>query len=458
MSKSIKLKKGFTINLAGKAEKKIGPDITPDTYVLKPTDFPGMARPKVAFKEGDTVKAGTPILFDKKADKVMFASPVSGEIVAIERGAKRKLLGIKILADKEIEFEEGKKFSISEIESLNADEAKEIMLAKGVWPNIIQRPYAVIANPEDTPKSIFISAFDSHPLAPDYAFIFKDQDKYFQAGVEILKKLTKGPIHVNINGDDEVPAIFSKAKNIQLNKFYGKHPAGNVGVQIHHIDPINAGDIVWTLNPYGVIQIGKLFMEGIYDASKIIAVAGSEVKTPQYYKTYLGASVKKFVEGNLNSDHVRVISGNVLTGEKVGLEGSMGYYDHMLTIIPEGDNQRFVLTDGWFSVTSKRLSFHRALGLLSFLNSGNKEYVLDTNTNGQKRAFVMTGAFEKVVPMDIYPTHLLKAILAEDFDEMEALGIYEIAEEDLALCEYIDVSKHDVQSIVRKGINLMMEG
>ena len=457
MSKSIKLKKGFNINLAGKAALQTSSEIVPDTYAIKPTDFVGMIRPKVIVKEGDNVKAGTPIMFDKKAESIMYTSPVSGEIVEIKRGDKRKLLEVKILADKEIEFEEFTSYSVSDIENLDTETAKAQMLKSGVWPNIIQRPFAIVANPDDTPKSIFISAFDSHPLAPDYAYLFKNQDKYFQAGVEILKKFTKGAIHVNLDGNAEVPSIFSQAKDIQINKFYGKHPAGNVGVQIHHIDPINAGEIVWTLNPYGVIQIGKLFMEGKYDASKLLAVTGSELKEPKYHSVYSGASIEKFLDGQLKNDHVRVVSGNILTGESIGKKGYLGFYDHMITVLPEGDNQRFVLTDGWFAITKNRLSFHRAFGLLSFLNGSNKEYVLDTNTNGQKRAFVMTGAFEKVVPMDILPTHLLKAIMAEDYDEMEALGIYEVAEEDLALCEYIDVSKHDVQSIVRKGINLMRE-
>lgn len=458
MSKNIKLKKGFNINLAGKAAKKVNSNITPDTYVLKPTDFSGMVRPKVTVKVGDNVKAGTPLLFDKMAENILYTSPVSGEIVDVERGDKRKLLGVKILADKEIEYETFKNYSISEIESLDVEEAKSQMLQSGVWPNIVQRPYAIVANPDDRPKSIFISAFDSHPLAPDYTFLFKDKDKAFQAGIGILKKFTSGKIHVNIDGNAEVPAIFSQANGIQLNKFYGKHPAGNVGVQIHHIDPINAGDVVWTINPYGVIQIGNLFLEGKYDASKLIAIAGSEIKEPQYFQTYSGASLGKILDDQLKNDHVRIISGNVLTGESIDKNGSVGFYDHMVSVIPEGDNERFVLTEGWFSLTKNRLSFHKAFGLFSFLNSSSKEYVLDTNTNGQKRAFVMTGAFEKVVPMDILPTHLLKAIMAEDFDEMEALGIYEVAEEDLALCEYIDVSKHDVQSIVRKGINLMREG
>jgi len=219
---------------------------------------------------------------------------------------------------------------------------------------------------------------------------------------------------------------------------------------------LNNGDIVWTLNPFGVNQIGKLFLEGIYDASKTVALTGSSVSKPQYYKTYLGACVDEVVKENLNEEHVRVISGNVLTGEKIPKEGYLGYYDNQITVIPEGDKPRFFLTDGWMAPVANRLSFHRALGLLSFLNP-KKEYALDTSTNGEDRAFVMTGAFEKVMPMDVYPTHLIKAIMAEDYDEMEALGIYEVVEEDLALCEFIDVSKHPIQSIVRKGLDLMQE-
>jgi len=458
MSKTIKLKKGFDINLAGKAQKVYSEAPQPETLAIKPTDFIGMSRPKVLVKEGDAVKAGTPILFDKMAEKVMYCSPVSGEIATVVRGAKRKLLEVRILADKQNTFEEFKKYSVSEVGSLSKEQAKEQMLKAGVWPNILQRPYAIVANPEDTPKSIFISSFDTAPLAPDYDFIFKGEEKYMQAGVDILKKFTDGPVHVQLNGNGEVSPIFSHLKNVTLNTVSGPHPAGNVGVQIHHIDPINKGDIVWTVNPYGVIQIGKLFLEGKYDASKTVAIAGSSVKKPAYYKTFTGACVDKVLANNLNEDHVRVISGNVLTGEKIAPDGYMGFYDLVLTVIPEGDRPRFFATEGWFAPTSKRLSFHRALGLLSFLNGKSKEYVLDTSTNGEERAFVMTGAFEKVLPMDILPTYLLKAIMAEDYDEMEALGIYEVAEEDLALCEFIDVSKHDIQALVRKGLDLMREG
>lgn len=450
MSKIIKLKKGFNINLAGKAEKKIANSPQPETFAVKPTDFTGIKRPKVIVNEGDNVKAGTPLFFDRKKDNILYTAPVSGEIVEIKRGAKRKLLEIKIIADKETEYVAFDKHAASDIAGLESQYLKDWMLNSGVWPNIIQRPFGIIADPDDEPKAIFISAFDTHPLAPDYNFIFKGSEQYFQAGIEVLKKFTSGKIHLDVHGDTE-SSIFSGTQGVQINKITGPHPAGNVGVQIHHIDPVNKGDIVWTINPYGVIQIGKLFIEGKYDASKVIAIAGSEIKEPQYYRTISGACIDKFVTNNLKNDHVRFISGNVLTGEKIDQDGYIGFYDHLITVIPEGDYYEML---GWLKPSMNKLSFHRAFGLLSFLNP-KKEYVLDTNTRGEERAFVMTGAFERITPMDIYPTHLIKAILAEDYDDMETLGIYEVVEEDLALCEFIDVSKHDIQAILREGIELI---
>ena len=453
MSKFIKLKKGFDIRLAGKAEKKIAEVSKPDTFAVKPTDFVGLERPKVIVSEGDTVKAGTPLFFDRKSEKVLFTAPVSGEITEIKRGEKRKLLEIRILADREVQYEAFQKFSPSEISGVSRDVIIDNLLKSGVWPNIIQRPYGIVANPDDSPKAIYISTFDTSPLAPDYEFLLKGQEQYFQMGIDVLKKLTSGTIHLGVNGASEVSSLFTNVKGVQINKFSGPHPAGNVGVQIHHTDPINKGDTVWTVNPFGVVQIGKLFAEGRYDASKIVALAGSEVKTPQYYKSWAGASIQNLVNNNLKNEHVRFISGNVLTGERIAKDGYLGYYHNLVTVIPEGDYYEML---GWLKPTTDKLSFHRAFGLFSFL-SPKKEFVLDTNTRGEERAFVMTGAFEKVLPMDIYPTHLLKAILAEDYDNMEALGIYEVIEEDLALCEFIDVSKHDVQAILRSGLTLIKE-
>lgn len=451
MTDKIKLKKGFNINLAGKAEKKISTNPLPQTYAVKPSDFHDVLRPKALVNVGDPVKAGTPVLIDKLKENIMFASPVSGEVAAVNRGEKRKLLEIVILADNKNEYETFPSYSISEIMTLSKEVALEAMLVSGVWPNLIQRPFGVIADPKDTPKSIFISAFDTHPLAPDYDFLLKGQEKYFQAGLDILKKFTSGQIYLNINSESEVSPVFSKAEGVKISSFAGPHPAGNVGVQIHKLDPISKGDIVWAINPLGVVQIGKLFLEGIYDSSKIFALAGSEVNAPQYYRTYAGGCIENIVENNVTDGDLRFISGNALTGQKISRNGYIGFYDHLVTVLPEGGKFEFL---GWIRPIANRVSFHRAIGLFSFLNP-NREYRLDTNNRGEARPFVQTGIFEKVTPMDILPTYLLKAILVEDYDEMEALGIYEVVEEDLALCEFVDVSKHEVQEILRRGINLI---
>lgn len=453
MSDNIKIKRGFDINLAGKAEKKFGPSVQPKTFAIKTTDFLGLGREKLLVAEGDTVKAGTPLYQSKKHPSINITAPVSGEIVEIVRGEKRKLLEIKILADSTIEHETFQKYTPSELSGITREVAAEAILASGSWVNIIQRPYAIIASPDDTPKAIFISGFDTSPLAPDYNFLFKGEEKYFQAGINILKKFTSGHVHLSVNGAAEVAAMFDQAQNVKLHKFSGPHPAGNVGVHIHHIDPISKGDIVWTINPFGVIQIGKLFLEGVYDASRAIAVVGSEIENPQYYKTFIGANVEPFIKGKLKSDNVRLVSGNVLTGEKVSADGHLGFYHNTLTVIKEGNTHSFL---GWILPTNSKPSFHKAFGLFSFLNSSKKEYVPDTNTNGEERPFVQTGVLEKVLPMDIYPVFLLKAILAKDYDAMEALGIYEVAEEDFALCEFVDVSKNDIQAMIREGIDLML--
>ncbi len=451
MSQTIKLKKGFDINLVGKAEKKVTEIEQPETFAIKPTDFVAISRPKLLVKEGDNIKAGTPLFFDKLAEDIMYTAPVSGEVAEIRRGEKRKLLEVKILADKKLEYESFKKLSVSDIVKMTREEAAAQLLKSGVWPNIIQRPYGVVADPATSPKSVFISGFDSHPLAPDMNLLIDGQDQYFQAGIDVLRKFTSGEIHLSINNNDEISQVFAHAKNVRLHKIAGPHPAGNVGIQIAHIDPINKGDIVWTVHPIGVTQIGKLFLEGIYDASKVVALTGSEVRNPQYIRTYTGACFSKLLSGQLNGGHSRFISGNVLTGESVGPDGYLGFYDNQVTVIPEGDKEEFL---GWILPSSKKISFHRSFGL-SILKSRKKEYKVNTNTHGEKRGFVMSGAFEQVMPMDVLPTYLFKAIIAQDYDEMEALGIYELIEEDVALCEFIDVSKNDLQQILREGIELI---
>ena len=451
MSKAIKLKKGYNIKIQGAADKKMVDLGQPVTFAVKPENFNGIIRPKVTVKEGDTVKAGSVVFFDKKNDSVKYTAPVSGEVVEIVRGNKRKLKEVVIRADKEISYEAFEKYSVSDVANLSKEQAAVQMKNSGVWVNIIERPFGVVANSKETPKAIFISAFDSAPLAPDYGFILKGEENYFQTGIDVLKKFTSGTVHLNIDAEAEVSQIFAHAKNVQLNKFSGPHPAGNVGVQIHHLDPINKGDIVWTVNPYGVTQIGKLFLEGKYDASRKIAIAGSEVEKTGYVETFTGANIESFVKGNLISDNVRYIAGNVLTGTRIEENGHLGYHDTLLTVIVEGNQTE---TLGWLMPQFNKPSFHKAFGLMAGL-SPNKEFRVNTNTNGDPKPFVVTGMFEKVLPMDVLPTYLLKAILAEDFDEIEALGIYEVIEEDLALCEFVDVSKHDIQAILREGLDLI---
>ena len=455
MSRTVKLKRGFNINLAGKAKEVVRGIEQPDTFALKPTDFNHITIAKPLVREGDNVKAGTPVFYEKTMEDVLFCAPVSGEIIEIKRGKRRRVLEIKILADKEVEFEKSKTFSVSDIARLTREELQAILTRGGVWPHIIQRPFGCVACPSDSPGSIFISGFDSHPLAPNYGFALEGQEQFFQAGINALKKFTEGPIHLNINANNELANIFSRTENVKHNKIYGPHPAGNVGVQIHHIDPVNKGDIIWTIKPVGVVEIGRYLLKGVYDTSGLVAITGSQIIHPAYVKTYAGACLNKLLAKNVKEGDNRYISGNVLTGEGVGPDGYLGFYHQQICAIPEG---RYEELFGWIRPTTQKLSFHKAFGLLSYALGNKKEFVPDTNQHGEHRNFVMTGAFEKVLPMDVLPNYLFKAILAQDYDEMEALGIYELIEEDVALCEFIDVSKHNLQEILREGIDLIKSG
>ena len=443
MSKVIKIKKGLNISMLGTAEKIIKKANQAEYYAVKPTDFKGI-RPKLVVKVGDKVKAGTPLFYDKFQPEVQFTSPVSGEVTAINRGERRIILEVVVRADATIEYEE---FQLGDSTNLSKEEIVAVLQQSGLWPTIRQRPYSTIANPNDSPKAIFISAFESAPLAPDMDYIAKEYTDYFQKGIDILSKLTEGTIHLNINADYPAAETFTKAKGVQINKFTGPHPSGNVGVQINKIDPINKGEIVWYTYPQEIITIGRLFDNGIYDATKIIALAGSEVQNPKYYKILNGASIKNLIDEN--ESELRYISGNVLTGSKISDDGFVGYYDNQITVIPEGKYYEFF---GWATPGFKKYTASRAL--LSWLIPG-KKYRLDTNIHGGQRAYVMTSEYDKVFPMDIYPVQLIKAIMVEDIDKMEQLGIYEVDEEDFALCEYVCTSKIEVQSIIRTGLDLM---
>ncbi len=445
MSKTITIRKGLDINLVGEAAKNIT-EIDAGMFAIKPTDFHGVF-PKLLVSEGDTVKAGTPLFYDKYRENIKFTSPVSGTVVELRRGAKRVLLEIKIQAGSTNDFID---FGKTDPDKLTRAQITEKLLDSGIWPMIRQRPYNVIANPDDLPKAIFIPGFDSAPLAPDYNLVVEGKSQIFQAGINALRKLTDGKVHLNLRDAKNASTVFRDCRNVEITYFEGPHPAGNVGVQINKINPINKGDIVWHVRPSEVLTIGKLFTEGRFDAERIIALTGSEVLKPQYIKTKIGASARNLTQNNLSAGKLRFISGNPLSGSKIDREGYLGFYDSQLTILPEGDYHEFF---GWALPGLGKFSFSRTF--FSWLGSKKKKYRLDTNLHGGHRAFVMTGQYEQVFPYDIYPMQLLKAILAKNIDQMENLGIYEVDEEDFALCEFIDTSKTEMQDIVREGLDFL---
>ena len=445
MSKEIRLKKGLNINLLGEAEKVYASVKSTDNYVVKPTDFHGLT-PKLAVKVGDRVKAGTTLFFDKYNDKVNFSSPVSGEVAAIIRGAKRKILEVVIKADAEIAYED---FAIASSDSLSREQIIDSMLMAGVWPFVRQKPYDIIANPIDMPKSIFISAFNTAPLTIDNDFALYGMDELFQKGLDYVVKLTSGKTHLNVDGNTNPSKLFTEAKGVEINKISGAHPAGNVGVQMHHIDPINKGEVVWYLEPQDVIAIARLFTEGKYDISRIIALGGAQVAKPRYYRTISGACIANLLVDNLKEGDNRIISGDVLTGQQIDENGTLGFYHTTITVIEEGKEQEFL---GWILPGTHKFSASKTF--LSWLNP-SKKYALNANMHGEERAYVMTGEYEKVLPMDIYPTQLIKACMIEDIELMENLGIYEVSPDDLALCEFVCTSKIEVQSIIRHGLDLV---
>lgn len=443
MSKVIKLKKGLDINLCGKAEPVVKGAVKSNLYAVKPTDFKALT-PKLSVKVGDTVLAGDALFVDKLNPEVKFVSPVSGKVVEVARGERRKLLAVVVEADSKTEY---KKF---DVQGGTKEAIKATMLDAGVWPMVIQRPYGIIANANVEPKAIYVSAFDSAPLAPDYQVALKGKEADLNKGFEILSLLAGKPVNLGLKAGME-SSIFASMKNVEINYFDGPHPAGNVGIQIAHTSPINKGEYVWTVNIQDVAIIGHLFNSGNYVAEKVVAVAGSGVATPAYYQVTAGVKMDALLASQSVADNYRVICGNVLTGTKVARECYMCYYTNVVTVIPEGDHYEFM---GWMMPGTKKFSATRLFG--SFL-CPKKVYDLDTNYNGEGRAFVVSGQYENVLPMDIYPVYLLKAALAGDIDQMEQLGIYEVIPEDMALCEFVCTSKIPVQEILDNGIALMMK-
>lgn len=448
MSDYIKIKKGVDIKLKGAAENVIATLDRPEIYAIKPTDFHNLT-PKLMVKEGDQVKAGSVLFHDKYREAIKFTSPVSGEIAEVRRGAKRRIMEIRILPDAETQSID---FGAADPVSLSREDIIQKLMTSGLWPTVRQRPFATVANPNDTPRDIFISAINSAPLSGDFNFICKDQVDLLQVGIDAVGKLTDGKVYFNVSSDAERSSTFTGLKGVQTTKFSGPHPVGNVGVQIHHISPIDKGDVVWYMSPLDLITIGRLFKEGRYNPERVIALAGSEVNEPKYYRTQIGANVKNMLKGQLKEGNNRIISGNVLTGSKIEEDGFLGFYDSEVSVIPEGDEPQFFITEGWLSPGFHKFSNSRSFP--SWLTPG-KKYRLDTNMNGEERAFVMTGELDKVFPFDIFPLQLIKSIIINDVEMMEKLGIYEVDTEDFALCEFVCTSKIEIQEIVRNGLDLI---
>lgn len=443
MSKSYSVKKGLDIRLKGAAENKAEKAPLADVYALVPDDFHGII-PKLMVKEGDKVKAGTPVFFSKADERIRFASPVSGEITEIVRGEKRKILEIRIRPDREQSFEERGSISLSDKAALiNA------LTQSGGWPLLRQRPFDVIPSPDSSPKAVVVTGFDSAPLAPDSDYVLEGREAELETGLRALVLLAGGkPVYFNKKAGSR---IAPNVPGVTVNTFSGPHPAGNVSVQIAAISPMNKGEVVWTMDAQTAAQLGRFVSTGRLELTRRVALTGSEVAKPTHWDMLPGARLGSVTGGNINSDNYRTISGNVLTGHGHGKDGYLGFYHHQITVVPEGNEPKFLLTNGWLGAGLDKFSASRAFP--TWLMPKSKKWRLDTNTNGEERAFVVTGQYEQVFPFDIYPMQLLKAAITNDLEGLENLGIYEVAPEDFALCEYVCTSKINSQELVRAALD-----
>ena len=445
MANVIKLRKGLDINLKGKAAKQKFSVKAAAQYALVPDDFVGMT-PKVVVREGDKVKAGDALFVNKKQTDVKFASPVSGVVQAVVRGDRRKVLRVVVEADKDQQYVD---FGQKQVASLNGDAVVKALLEAGLFGYINQLPYAVSTTPDQKPRAVFVSALRDMPLAGDFEYELQGNEEDFQTGLTALSKVA--PVCLGI-GAKQTSKAFTGAKDVEVNVFDGPCPAGNVGVQVNNIAPVNKGEVVWTVDPTAVIFFGRLFRTGKVDLRRLVAVAGSEITKPEYAEVLVGQPIADLLEGKLAAkDHVRVINGNPLTGRKATMDDFVGGHTSEITVIPEGDNVDEML--GWILPRTNDFSVSRSY--FSWLFGKNKEYALDARVKGGERHMIMSGEYDKVLPMDIYAEYLIKAIIAGDIDRMEQLGIYEVAPEDFAVAEFVDSSKLELQHIVRQGLDML---
>ena len=445
MANVIKLRKGLDINLKGKAAKQKFSVKAAAQYALVPDDFVGMT-PKVVVREGDKVKAGDALFVNKKQTDVKFASPVSGVVQAVVRGDRRKVLRVVVEADKDQQYVD---FGQKQVASLDGDAVVKALLEAGLFGYINQLPYAVSTTPDQKPRAVFVSALRDMPLAGDFEYELLGNEEDFQTGLTALSKVA--PVYLGV-GAKQTSKALTEAKDVEVNVFDGPCPAGNVGVQVNNIAPVNKGEVVWTVDPTAVIFFGRLFRTGKVDLRRLVAVAGSEITKPEYAEVLVGQPIADLLEGKLAAkDHVRIINGNPLTGRKATMDDFVGGHTSEITVIPEGDNVDEML--GWILPRTNDFSVSRSY--FSWLFGKNKEYALDARVKGGERHMIMSGEYDKVLPMDIYAEYLIKAIIAGDIDRMEQLGIYEVAPEDFAVAEFVDSSKLELQHIVRQGLDML---
>ena len=445
MANVIKLRKGLDINLKGRAIKKKVACQASKTVALRPSDFTGIV-PKVVVREGDRVLAGDALFVNKQFPEVKFASPVSGTVKSILRGERRRVLSVSVEADDKLEYRD---FGQHDASKMDGNAVKQLLLEAGLFGYINQLPYAVSADPSTTPKGIFVSALRDMPLANDFEYELEGNEDAFLAGLKALNRIAT--VHLGVGAKQTAKAL-TEVQNIDLNVFDGPCPAGNVGVQINHIDPVNRGETVWTVDPTSVIFIGRLFLTGKVDLHKTIAIAGSQIKEPAYTDVLVGTQLADILNGKLvATDHVRIINGNPLTGERASLNDYLGAHTSEVTAIPEGDDKEEIL--GWILPRTKDFSVSRSY--FSWLQGKNHEYDLDARIKGGERHMIMSGEYDKVLPMDIYAEFLIKAIITGDIDKQEQLGIYEVSPEDFALAEFVDSSKLELQKIVRQGLDIL---
>lgn len=450
MTTSINIKKGLNISMKGQAVPEILPASVANEYALTPSNFHGMT-PKVVVREGDQVLAGSPLIIDKNIPTINFVSPVSGSVKAVVRGEKRKLLHVVVEADGR---NESLSFPVRNPLEMSAEELKVALQTAGLWPFVKQRPYDLVARPNQQPKAIFVSGMDTHPLAPDYAFLLKGQGHDLQTGLNAMTRLTEGKVHLCISADSNC-AELNAAQGVEIHRVSGPHPAGNLSVQINRIDPINKGEVVWTINALDLLFIGRLFNKGVVDLTQLVAVTGPEVYQPAYYRVKAGVSMQALLRGNVYKEiPLRYISGNALTGTAVDKDAFLGFYDHQVTVLHDGfDTFEFM---GWMMPRFNLFSMSKLYcSKLMQLICPKKEFSFDTRILGGERAFIMSGEIEKVFPMDIMPEQLLKAMISKNLEKMEALGAYEVVPEDFALCEYVCTSKIPMQKIAREALEYM---